>query len=93
MEGYVQTTTGGPEYSALNPVAYVAVTDAQPVPRRTVVETAQCNNCHQTLEAHGGPRTNTQYCIMCHNPNEDNATRVARWRAPRWSRIRSTSAR
>ncbi len=82
MEGYLQTTSGGPEYSALNPVTYVAVTDAQPAARRTVVETAQCDNCHGTLEAHGGPRTNTQYCIMCHNPNLDNATRVARMEGP-----------
>ena len=78
LEGYIQPDPNGPEYAALNPVAYVAVTDAKPVPRRTVVETQQCDHCHGTLEAHGGSRTNTQYCIMCHNPNNDNNERVAR---------------
>ena len=46
------------------------------MPRRTVVETANCNQCHETLAHHGGnERTNVQYCILCHNANHvDNNT-------------------
>ena len=38
-------------------------------PRRTVVDTANCNTCHDRLAFHGGQRLNTQECVMCHNPN------------------------
>lgn len=35
---------------------------------REIVETASCNQCHDQLEVHGGPRKNTQECVLCHNP-------------------------
>lgn len=67
-----------------NPVTYVAVTDAKPVARRAVVERADCNKCHHDignpagLSIHGGSRMNTDYCVMCHNPNwTDEAVRPA----------------
>lgn len=54
-------------------VQYFAITDAQPVPRRTVVSTANCENCHgqnDGLSFHGANRTdNTQVCVVCHNPD------------------------
>jgi OmcA/MtrC family decaheme c-type cytochrome len=36
--------------------------------RRDVVETASCNSCHGTLEAHGGVRRETSLCVLCHSP-------------------------
>ncbi|MBI2853139.1 MAG: OmcA/MtrC family decaheme c-type cytochrome [Chloroflexi bacterium] len=55
--------------STYNPVAYVAVTDSVPVPRRQVVATEKCNVCHKEIAFHGGGRKNTaEYCELCHNP-------------------------
>lgn len=54
-------------------VSYFAITDTSPEPRRDVVETSKCQNCHGVrdgLAFHGGNRTdNVQLCVMCHNPN------------------------
>ncbi len=55
--------------SAFNPVFYFGIGGSQVVPRRTVVDLAKCNTCHATLAIHGGARRNTQYCVLCHNPN------------------------
>jgi OmcA/MtrC family decaheme c-type cytochrome len=81
LEGYVTGPTGG-ELGALNPVFFAAVTDAAPVPRRKVVDIVQCNGCHYALGAHGGIRTEAQYCAFCHNPNKANDGRVARFEVP-----------
>ncbi len=63
--------------STLNPIKYVAVTGAL-TPRRTVVALAQCNQCHDTLELHGGQRRNIEECVICHNPTaSDQALRPA----------------
>ena len=44
--------------------------DGKPVvARRTVVATANCNNCHAFLSLHGGNRNTVGECVMCHNPN------------------------
>lgn len=59
----------------LNPIYYMAVTDAQAVPRRTVVDLARCNVCHDHLALHGGRRVNTEGCIICHNPVNDDSSR------------------
>jgi OmcA/MtrC family decaheme c-type cytochrome len=55
--------------SAFNPVFYAAVTDSAAVPRRVVVDIANCNKCHDRLALHGGNRLNPQECVFCHNPN------------------------
>jgi OmcA/MtrC family decaheme c-type cytochrome len=55
--------------SAFNPVAYAPVTDSEAVPRRMVVDIANCNKCHDRLALHGGNRLNPQECVFCHNPN------------------------
>jgi OmcA/MtrC family decaheme c-type cytochrome len=62
---------------ASNPVTYFSV-DGSPVQeRRTVVALANCNQCHTALSLHGSLRNNTQYCVMCHNPsNTDASTRA-----------------
>ena len=45
--------------------------------RRAVVALANCNQCHVALSLHGTLRNNTEYCVMCHNPsNTDASTRA-----------------
>jgi OmcA/MtrC family decaheme c-type cytochrome len=65
-------------FSAPNPVATIAVTDAEPVPRRQVVDVQRCNSCHYSLAAHDGQRNDPNYCAMCHNPTSTNDEGVAR---------------
>ena len=58
---------------------YFAITDATPVPRRTVVDVKNCQNCHghnDGLSLHGGNRTdNVNVCLICHNPNDTDIRR------------------
>jgi OmcA/MtrC family decaheme c-type cytochrome len=63
-------------YAAINPVAYFAITDTTPVPRRQVVTVTQCNNCHSQLALHGGGRDNPEYCTLCHNSTFDTIDRM-----------------
>jgi OmcA/MtrC family decaheme c-type cytochrome len=35
---------------------------------RAIVDNDTCNACHDRLEFHGGPRTDVEYCVSCHNP-------------------------
>jgi OmcA/MtrC family decaheme c-type cytochrome len=64
------------ELGALNPVVNFSVDGSPVTPRRTVVAESNCNNCHVALSLHGGLRNNTEYCVMCHNPsNTDASTR------------------
>ena len=51
--------------TAFNPVYYAAVTDAEPQPRRMVVDLANCDKCHNKLMLHGNLRQNTQMCVIC----------------------------
>ncbi len=74
LEGYIQPTSADPRYAALNPVLPFAVTGTAIVPRRTIVQLELCDGCHFSLAAHGGMRTNPQYCVFCHNTaNFDSA--------------------
>ena len=77
VEGYA-TSPSGQRYSGPNAIAYVAITDATPAPRRRVVEAARCNACHEEIGAHGGPRNDPMYCVMCHNANTDTLGRMPR---------------
>jgi OmcA/MtrC family decaheme c-type cytochrome len=71
------TTQQSIEYGAPNQVVYFSVDGSAVAPRRTVVETANCNNCHVALQVHGALRNNTEYCVLCHNPsNTDASTRA-----------------
>lgn len=69
----------GHRVTIINPIAYAAVTDDEPAPRRTIVTAEQCNTCHYQLGFHGGTRTNPEYCAFCHNGNLTNQGRVARF--------------
>jgi len=40
-----------------------------PLFERRIVDNATCNACHDRLEFHGGPRTDVDYCVTCHNPS------------------------
>lgn len=70
---------GGADFSVnestINPIKYVALNGGTATPRRTVVTTAQCNQCHDSLSLHGGQRNTTEECVICHNPKESDASR------------------
>ncbi len=40
-----------------------------PTFERKIVDNDTCNACHDRLEFHGGPRTDVEYCVICHNPS------------------------
>ncbi|MFO0614833.1 MAG: OmcA/MtrC family decaheme c-type cytochrome [Polyangiaceae bacterium] len=83
LEGYIQPGgSTGPRYAIPNPIGYGAVTDASPVARRDIVTSGQCNACHGSLSAHGGTRNTAEYCSFCHNPNNVNDERIARFQTP-----------
>jgi len=52
--------------------------DSTALPRRSVVEIAKCNVCHDVLSLHGNNRSDEpQVCAVCHNPNAtDKARRI-----------------
>jgi OmcA/MtrC family decaheme c-type cytochrome len=76
----LNTDTAGQQsiqYGAPNVVKYFSVDGSPVTPRRAVVALANCNGCHQSLSLHGTLRNNTEYCVMCHNPsNTDASTRA-----------------
>ena len=60
--------------SVTNAVAYAAVTDTTPVPRRNAIAIARCDQCHNVLSIHGNNRTDEpEVCVVCHNPNATDA--------------------
>jgi len=64
-------------YGTPNKVVYFSVDGSPVTPRREVVATSNCNQCHVALSVHGSLRNNTEYCVMCHNPsNTDASVRV-----------------
>jgi OmcA/MtrC family decaheme c-type cytochrome len=62
------------QYGAANPVSYFSVDGSTVAQRRQVAELANCNQCHYELSLHGTLRNNTEYCVMCHNPSNTDAT-------------------
>ena len=65
-------------YGAPNKVIYFSADGSTVAPRRGVVALSNCNGCHVALSLHGTLRNNTEYCVMCHNPsNTDASVRVA----------------
>ena len=60
-------------YGAKNEVVSFSVDTSPLAARRTVVATANCNQCHVSLSLHGGLRNQTEYCVLCHNPSTTDA--------------------
>jgi len=61
-------------YGAPNKVTYFSVDGSTVSPRRTVVALTNCNQCHVNLSLHGSLRNNPDYCVMCHNPSNTDAS-------------------
>jgi OmcA/MtrC family decaheme c-type cytochrome len=59
---------------APNPVVNFSVDGSPVTPRRTVVALGNCNNCHVALSEHGSLRNNPEYCVLCHNPSNTDAS-------------------
>ncbi len=84
IEGYRFETVGGESKvlvedvrdAGRNEVFDFPVTDPESIPRRMVVDNAMCSDCHgefsKDFTVHGGIRNNTQYCVLCHNPTQDD---------------------
>jgi OmcA/MtrC family decaheme c-type cytochrome len=69
------TTEMSVQYGAQNKVFYFSV-DGSPVqPRRTIAETASCNQCHTRITAHGENRNEVAMCVLCHNPSLTDTAR------------------
>ncbi len=62
-------------YGAKNQVVSFSVDGSQVMPRRAVVATSNCNQCHVALSVHGTLRNQTEYCVLCHNPSNTDAAR------------------
>jgi len=78
FENILPTQTA--EEAAPNPVFSFTVDDSTLVDRRIVVDNQHCAACHgqfsKDFSIHGNLRNNTEYCVICHNPNgTDFATR------------------
>ena len=59
-----------------NAVKYFAITGTATTPRRTVVDIAACDRCHQSLSLHGGSRTDEPaVCVICHNSSATDISR------------------
>jgi OmcA/MtrC family decaheme c-type cytochrome len=63
------------QYGAINKVMYFSVDGSKVVPRRKVVDIAKCNGCHMSLSMHGENRNQTEMCVLCHNPSENDGAR------------------
>ncbi len=65
--------------AAVNPVVTFAVDGSDPEMRRVVVDNANCAVCHgqfsKDSSIHGNLRNRIEYCVVCHNPNQNDAAR------------------
>lgn len=43
-----------------------------PLTPRDVVKTSSCNQCHVTLQAHGGSRREAKLCLLCHTSGSED---------------------
>jgi OmcA/MtrC family decaheme c-type cytochrome len=72
LEGHPGVVTTGPGAARIpvtTAVTYANAAGGAPVARRTIVDTAKCDVCHNFLSLHGSNRNNnTQVCVICHNP-------------------------
>lgn len=91
IEGRIERMVGGEglilnevvEEAGRNVVRYFPVTDTVAQMRRLVVDNSVeddfCSSCHgefsKDFSVHGNLRNNTEYCVLCHNPSNDDITR------------------
>jgi hypothetical protein len=67
--GVVTTGASADRVGVTTAVGYGNVAGLTPVPRRTIVDIAKCDVCHNVLQLHGNNRNdNPQACVVCHNP-------------------------
>jgi OmcA/MtrC family decaheme c-type cytochrome len=57
-----------------NQVFYFSVDGSAVQLRRTVVAETNCNQCHVHLVLHGNRRNDPEYCVLCHNPSNTDAS-------------------
>lgn len=68
LQGYYSEDDGSGGSVARHAVSVVRFADSDE-PRRTIVDSGKCANCHEWFEAHGGNRVfEVQACATCHNP-------------------------
>jgi OmcA/MtrC family decaheme c-type cytochrome len=67
------------EEATMNPVVTFSLDASMPAVRRMVVDIMNCQVCHgefsRGFSIHGNLRNQTQYCVLCHNPNATDAGR------------------
>lgn len=58
-----------------NGLTYFTLDGSEPTARRSVVDGAKCNKCHNEIRAHGAQRFGADYCVFCHRPNGTDTSR------------------
>ena len=70
------------EEAAVNPVVTFSVDDSEPEPHRVIVENMNCARCHgdfsKDFSIHGNLRNQVEYCEICHNSTQSDASRRRR---------------
>ena len=57
-----------------NPIFDLVPNGTAIVTNKNDVATQSCNMCHDPLSFHGGGRTETKFCVVCHNPTLPSTT-------------------
>jgi OmcA/MtrC family decaheme c-type cytochrome len=71
--------TAAKSFAPIVPIAYFPITDAVAVARRSIVDDAKCDTCHDKLGFHGeASRKTVAYCAFCHNAYNVNEERNSR---------------
>ena len=68
----IRTNSGGfhPENIPADNAPYDFLpTGGTPLFTRLIVDSDNCNACHDNLEMHGEARFDVEYCVLCHNPS------------------------
>ena len=68
----------GVEIRGQAPISSNGIVDFVPVGgdplfERRIVDNDTCFACHDIINFHGGPRTDIDYCVTCHNPGSTDA--------------------
>jgi OmcA/MtrC family decaheme c-type cytochrome len=58
-----------------NKVINFSVDNSVVAPHAVEVATANCNQCHYKIQAHGMNRNQVEMCLLCHNPNTTDVAR------------------